>query len=148
VRAALLAAAVAPTARAQSDGTGVRPEFRTDVTSGTVTSAELGVGLHIRSGTYFRAAALAGFGTAWRDGDRSSGARIELQGRFHLDPFREARLGVYGIGGVAATHDAFQDWQARKRREEQRLQEAVAPFVEPNPISVGGESPSDKPTVS
>jgi hypothetical protein len=40
----------------------------------------------------------------------------------------------------------FQEWQARKRREEQRLQEAVAPFVEPNPISVGGESPDQGQT--
>jgi hypothetical protein len=32
----------------------------------------------------------------------------------------------------------FQEWQTRKRAEEQKLQQAVAPFVEPNPISVGG----------
>ena len=42
----------------------------------------------------------------------------------------------------------FQDWQARKRVEEQRLQEAVAPFVEPNPISVGGAGAPEKPTRS
>ena len=33
----------------------------------------------------------------------------------------------------------FAEWQARKRIEERKLYDAVAPFVEANPVSLGGE---------
>lgn len=106
-------AALATSGRAQSTTSTVRPEFRVELTTGDVRSALLGAGLHVRSGTYFRAALLAGFGSSWKNGERGSAARIEFQGRFHLDPLREALFGLYGIGGAAATLDAFDDWQAR-----------------------------------
>jgi hypothetical protein len=70
-------------------------------------------GVHITSGTYVRVALLAGFGRAW-DGTRTVDSyRAEIQGRFHLDPQRTTRLGLYGIGGVLMNHDAFVDWQSR-----------------------------------
>jgi hypothetical protein len=56
---------------------------------------------------------LVGGGRAWDDELESSSYRIEVQGRFHLDPSRAARFGLYGIGGVSATHDQFSDWQSR-----------------------------------
>ena len=34
----------------------------------------------------------------------------------------------------------FAEWQARKRIEERKLYDAVAPFVEENPISLGGDA--------
>ena len=37
--------------------------------------------------------------------------------------------------------ERFSTWQARKRIEEQKLFEAVAPFVEANPVSVGNATP-------
>lgn len=91
----------------------ILPELRADVASGEVTSGHVAAGLHLTSGTYFRLAFLAGAGNAWKDQERRSSYRFEIQGRFHLDPFRDARLGFYGIGGVAATHDPFADWQSR-----------------------------------
>ena len=39
--------------------------------------------------------------------------RAEIQGRFHLDPLRSTRFGLYGIGGVTAGHDPFAGSQSR-----------------------------------
>jgi hypothetical protein len=91
----------------------ILPELRAEVASGDVTSGQVAAGLHITSGTYFRLAFLAGAGSAWKDHERGQSYRVEIQGRFHLDPFRDARLGFYGLGGVAVTHDPFADWQSR-----------------------------------
>lgn len=49
------------------------------------------------------------------------------------------------LDGVAKEMERFATWQARKRIEEQKLFEAIAPFVEENPVSVGN-SPSPKTT--
>ena len=42
---------------------------------------------------------------------------------------------------VAAQQRGFAAWQARKRIEERRLYDAVGPFVEENPVSLGGPAP-------
>lgn len=89
------------------------PEVRLDVSGGTVSSAQPGLGLHYAAGTYFRLALIGAGGIAWKGGETGHVARVEVQGRFHLDPFREARFGLYGIGGVAVSHEPFTDSQAR-----------------------------------
>jgi hypothetical protein len=89
------------------------PEVRADVVTGETTTAHLGGGVHMTSGTYFRLAILAGAGPAWRDSQRETSYRFELQGRFVLDPFRDSPYGVYGIGGMTTTHDPFSNWQSR-----------------------------------
>jgi hypothetical protein len=91
----------------------VLPELRTDLVTGDVTTAQIAAGVHITSGTYFRVAVLAGFGRAWDGGASGDSYRGELQGRFHMDPLRSTRFGLYGIGGVAASHDPFNEWQSR-----------------------------------
>ena len=40
--------------------------------------------------------------------------------------------------GLDVEQQRFTDWQARKRIEERRLADAIAPFVEKNPITLGG----------
>ena len=44
---------------------------------------------------------------------------------------------------IALEEERLSTWQARKRIEEQKLFDAVAPFVESNPVSVGNTT--DKP---
>ena len=91
----------------------VLPEVRADVVAGDVVTAQLSAGVHITSGTYFRIAAFGGYGRAW-DGDADGPSyRLEVQGRFHLDPLRSTRFGLYGVGGITSTHDPFDDWQSR-----------------------------------
>ena len=41
--------------------------------------------------------------------------------------------------------ERFATWQARKRIEERKLFDAVSPFVEQNPVSVGGAAPAAAP---
>ena len=48
------------------------------------------------------------------------------------------------LQAIAAERERFASWQARKRIEENKLFEAVGPFVEKNPVTVGN-STSDSP---
>jgi hypothetical protein len=48
------------------------------------------------------------------------------------------------LEAMAKERERFASWQARKRIEEQKLFEAVGPFVEKNPVSVGNSSHESK----
>lgn len=52
------------------------------------------------AGTYVRLAFVAGAGQWWADGESGASYTVEALGRFHLDPFRTAKFGLYGVGGV------------------------------------------------
>ena len=91
----------------------ILPEVRADLVAGDILTAHLSAGVHVTSGTYFRIALFGGYGRAWDDNQEGTSYRLELQGRFHLDPLRSTRFGLYGIGGVTTTHDPFADWQSR-----------------------------------
>jgi len=48
------------------------------------------------------------------------------------------------LEAMAKEQERFATWQARKRIEENRLFEAIGPFVEKNPVSVGNTTPDPK----
>ena len=48
------------------------------------------------------------------------------------------------LEAIAKEQERFSSWQARKRIEEKKLYEAVEPFVEKNPVSVGNAPPELK----
>ena len=48
------------------------------------------------------------------------------------------------LEAIAKEQERFASWQARKRVEEQKLFEAVGPFVEKNPVSVGNSTQETK----
>jgi len=48
------------------------------------------------------------------------------------------------LEAIAKEQERFASWQGRKRIEEQKLFEAVGPFVEKNPVSVGNSSSGSK----
>ena len=91
----------------------ILPELRADLTTGDIITGQIAAGLHVNTGTYVRFAFLAGAGAAWEDNESGTSVRFELQGRFHLDPLRNALYGLYGLGGVTTTHDPFAKWQSR-----------------------------------
>ena len=91
----------------------ILPELRADVVTGDIVSAQTAAGVHITSGTYVRVALLGGYGRAWDEDQGGASYRVEVHGRFHLDPLRSTRFGLYGIGGVVTSHDPFADWQSR-----------------------------------
>ena len=113
--ALVLALALAPieALSAQRVQRRILPELRADVVTGDVVSGQIAAGFHVNTGTYVRLAALAGVGAAWDDNESGTSFRVEVQGRFHLDPFRNALFGLYGLGGVATSHDPFAEWQSR-----------------------------------
>ncbi len=88
-------------------------EVRADALSGDVDLVQAGLGLQLPTGTYFRLGLIAAAGYAHSGGTRKGSARLEVQGRFHLDPYRQSRLGIYGIGGVVSTWDGFHPWEPR-----------------------------------
>jgi hypothetical protein len=89
------------------------PELRLDGTFGTPSILQFAAGLQFPAGTYLRVALLGGLGRAWADGERRSSSRLEGQARFHLDPLREAGIGLYGLGGLAVINDDLDGWDAR-----------------------------------
>ena len=91
----------------------ILPELRADFVAGDVVSTQVAAGVHVNTGAYVRLAFLGGYGRAWDDDEQGPSYRLEAQGRFHLDPLRSTRFGLYGIGGVSANHDPFADWQTR-----------------------------------
>ena len=110
---ALAATSSAPLRAQEPQRRRILPELRADVVTGNVASAQLAAGMHITSGTYFRIALLGGYGKAWSDNENGDSYRVEVQGRFHLDPLRSTRFGLYGIGGITAGHDPFAGSQSR-----------------------------------
>lgn len=62
-------------------------------------------------------------------------AEIDALGKRNRDRMEENRQ------ALVEHQRGFASWQARKRIEERRLYDAVGPFVEENPVSLGGPAP-------
>lgn len=88
-----------------------QPEVRADAFAGRPAAVHLGAGIALKLGYYARLALIAGGGMSGaadtsggaansRDGAHASG-RVELLGRFVLDPFREAGRGPYAAAGLS-----------------------------------------------
>jgi hypothetical protein len=75
---------------------------------------------------------------AERDVERKNAAlqaEIDALGKRNRERMEENRQ------AVVEHQRGFASWQARKRIEERRLYDAVGPFVEENPVSLGGPAP-------
>jgi hypothetical protein len=70
------------------------------------------------------------------------GARLQAEIDALLQQKREAQ--EKGRLAVEEETRRFAEWQARKRIEERKLYDAVAPFVETNPVSLASEPPAGK----
>ena len=111
---ALIALPSLSAAQPSTNARRILPELRADVAiSEAMSVVHGGGGFHVNSGTYMRLALLGGYGVAQTTDESSPSYRLELQGRFHLDPARNSRFGLYGLGGILASHDDFADWQSR-----------------------------------
>jgi len=112
--AALVAAlaTVAAPAAAQRPA-GVQWEGRVDAIGARTPALQLGVGANVAAGLYVRVGGGLAAGLAYRDREARGAARADVTARFHLDPFRESRIGLYGLGGVSAMYDGFEHWRPR-----------------------------------
>lgn len=121
VIAAYVLSTLAPTrAGAQQARTSLMPQWeaRADVTIAPAAGAHMaghaGVGVNVRLGPYARlgtALALGAIDAPDEDAGPESSARVDVVGRFLLDPFAERRTGLYGGAGFTARADGAGAWK-------------------------------------
>lgn len=87
-------------------------EYRADGIFGRGTSAQGGVGASIPLGIYVRLGVDAAAGATWRDQTTRASGRVDMIGRFLLDPFRETPVGLSFGGGISVP---YTDGDARVR---------------------------------
>lgn len=79
-------------------------EYRGDAIVGRGTAVEGGAGLVVPAGIYVRTSIDGAAGVTWRDGETRASGRVDVIGRFLLDPFREVPIGVSLGGGVSVPY--------------------------------------------
>lgn len=99
----------------------VQAEVVASAHAGDHPSLLAGVGANVPAGWYARVAARAAAGRTLADG--GAVGRLELVGRFLLDPFAEMRAAPYLTGGIATS------WRERNRVETSLLVGVGVDFV-------------------
>lgn len=107
----LLSVAIPVEAARPQFRTAVRPELRVDALGGEAPSVQIGVGAQRPVSLYARLAVIAAAGTAWDRGRQEPAGRVDLGGRFVLDPIDENRWTLYGAGGLSLRYDGFEGWR-------------------------------------
>jgi hypothetical protein len=92
---------------------GPQPELRIDAIASRAPTLQLGVGANVPAGLYVRIGLTGAVGAARSGGEARSAARVDLTTRFLLDPLREARVGLYALGGMSAMYDGYERWRPR-----------------------------------
>jgi hypothetical protein len=69
----------------------------------------------------------------------------QLQAEIDAVARRNRQLMDENLATLEGDRRQIDAWQGRKRAEEQRLFDAVAPFVEENPVTLGGVAPARSP---
>jgi len=79
-------------------------EYRADAIVGRSPTAQLGAGDVLPAGVYGRISIDAAAGTTWRDGSTRASGRVDVIGRFLLDPFREVPVGLSFGAGISVPY--------------------------------------------
>jgi len=79
-------------------------EYRVDGIMGGGTTAQAGFGVVVPLGIYVRLGIDAAGGATWSDDASRGSGRVDVIGRFLLDPFREAPVGLSLGGGVSVPY--------------------------------------------
>lgn len=79
-------------------------EYRADAIVGRSPTAQLGVGDVLPAGVYGRISIDGAAGATWRDGGTQASGRVDVIGRFLLDPFREVPVGLSFGAGVSVPY--------------------------------------------
>jgi len=79
-------------------------EYRADAIVGRGTAVQGGLGVTVPLGIYVRLGVDAAAGATWRDQTSRASGRVDLIGRFLLDPFRETPLGLSLGGGLSVPY--------------------------------------------
>jgi len=84
--------------------------LRSDVFLARADAVQAAAGLTLPLGNYVRLDGVAGAGVEWSGGESRGSGRVDLVGRFLLDPFRQSRWSGYGGAGLSALHTEH-DWR-------------------------------------
>jgi len=87
-------------------------EYRADGIVGRGTTVQGGLGASVPLGIYVRLGIDAAGGATWRDETTRASGRVDVIGRFLLDPFRETPIGLSFGGGLSVP---YADGDARVR---------------------------------
>ena len=100
---ALLMLLALPLARARAQAERrVQRELRLDAIAARASALHLGIGANVEMGSYLRTGLTAAGGATRLPGGHTVGSgRVDVIGRFLLDPFREFRWGPYAGAGAS-----------------------------------------------
>jgi hypothetical protein len=82
----------------------VYAEYRADGIVGRGTTVQGGAGVSVPLGIYVRLGIDGAAGATWRDQTTRASGRLDVIGRFQLDPFREMPVGVSFGGGLSVPY--------------------------------------------
>jgi hypothetical protein len=105
-----IALLVAGSLSAQSEP-GVQWEGRADVFLASSTTVQGGAAAAWFLDRNVRLVALGGAGSTLTSGVGQFSGRLELLGRFVLDPERTQKWALYGTGGIGVRYEAAPDWR-------------------------------------
>jgi hypothetical protein len=80
-------------------------EARIETLISRTTAVHAAVGANVIAGTYMRFAILGAAGARNVAGEWRPSGRVDLVGRFHVDPHRQFSRGLYVVGGASALLD-------------------------------------------
>jgi hypothetical protein len=80
-------------------------EGRIETLISRTTAVHAAVGANAIAGTYMRVAVLGAAGARHIAGAWRPSGRIDIVGRFHVDPHRQFSVGLYVVGGATALLD-------------------------------------------
>jgi hypothetical protein len=86
----------------------VLPEVRADLILGKPDAIHVGGGFVAPLGLYTRLGLIGGVGV----NDDGASGRMDAIARFHVDPFRQAALGLFAGGGLSARFDNHRETRA------------------------------------
>jgi hypothetical protein len=92
---------------------GPQPELRAEIIAGDPWHLLAGAGVSIPAGIYTRLGINGAAGVARADSATLGAARIDGTVRFLLDPFRQSRVGLYGLAGVSGMFLESDGWTPR-----------------------------------
>lgn len=90
-----------------------QPEVRAEVIASNPWHVLGGAGVSFPAGVYARLGLNGAAGIARADSSTLTAARIDGTLRFLLDPFRQSRVGLYGLAGVSGMYLERDGWTPR-----------------------------------
>lgn len=79
----------------------IQPEGRVDAIIARANTYHLGAGASTPLGNYIRVSLVAGGGVTTFRGESAASGRVDVVGRFLIDPFRQQKYGSYAGAGVS-----------------------------------------------